>query len=66
MALLHFCQLLPPEFHQRLQAQATVVVAREGLGDLALALGLLRVVGGAGPTPGLLVAAEHATQTVRA
>ncbi|HDS1012735.1 uroporphyrinogen-III synthase [Stenotrophomonas maltophilia] len=65
-ALLHFWQQLPPALQQRLQAQATVVVASERLGDQAHALGLQRVVRAAGPTTAQLVAAAHATLTVPA
>ena len=64
--LLHFWQQLPPALQQRLQTQATVVVASERLGDQAHALGLQRVVRAAGPTTAQLVAAAHATLTVPA
>ena len=64
--LLHNAQSVGAYVQQRLQAQATVVVASERLGDQAHALGLQRVVRAAGPTTAQLVAAAHATLTVPA
>ncbi len=65
-ALQHFWQQLPPALQQRLQAQATAVVASDRLGEQARALGLSCVVRAAGPTTAQLVAAAHATLTAPA